>query len=316
MFNKKDYSIIYDELINNTQKCKFGLFNKDKYICRLKKNKIGTKLNTKVAINPVAYTIVLIIILLVIPLEIVYAANSSATTFTISGKIFTPQVYAKIDFSTGDFSQINQFGAVTDHPPIATCQIITTITKASNYSMLCTQTDPAADPGTSNRAKAVLSQIGNLHLTEMYYGFSVYLSPTLKAERWVQIFEENQYDPRILDWQHIAQLQVVNQNGQPRLSVLKGEIAPDDSLWMDSNPIPLGEWIDFVAYVKLAEDGEVMVWQNGNLLADVHYATAIPGLEPRAYPAFGLYQSHNNPPGNWLIIGRFVAANTFELANS
>jgi hypothetical protein len=228
----------------------------------------------------------------------------------------TPTIYAKIDFSTGDLSQINQLGGITADPPISTCQIQSAITRVGNYAMVSNQSDPGVLPGTSNRAKAVLSELGNLHLTEAYYGLSVYLPTTLNAQKWVQIFEESQFDPRNGTWPHIAQLQLCTINGTLRLNVLKGQIAPYDSLWTSAYPIPLGQWIDFVIYVKLAENGEVKVWQNDNLVADVLYATAISGLQPAAWPEFGLYQDHTNPPGNSVIDGRFVAANTYALASA
>lgn len=238
-----------------------------------------------------------------------------STRGIISNSNPTPLIYADINFETGDFSQVGEFGGIDDYPPISDLEIVTDIVREGNYAMRCIQTDPSAIPGTSNRAKAVLSELNNLHLNECYYGFSVFLSPTLSAPGWLQIFEECQYVSEVSNWPHIAQLQICNStDGKNHLYIVK--LAPTDVLWMDPNPVPLGQWIDFVIYINISLNGTVMLWQNGVLKAEIHYDTTAMGKPPAAYPEFGLYQDHGNPAGNWVVFDRFIAANTFEQANS
>ena len=67
---------------------------------------------------------------------------------------------------------------------------------------------------------------------------------------------------------------------------------------------------------SISVNGTVKLWQNGVLKADIHYDTTAMGEPPSAWPEFGLYQDAGNPPGNWAVFDRFVAANTFEQANS
>lgn len=246
-----------------------------------------------------------------------YSVNISSSGMISNPITPTPLIYADVNFETGDFSQVGELGGIADDPPISNCTIVTDIVREGNYSMRCIQTDPSAIPGTSNRAKVVLSELGNLHLNECYYGFSVFLSPTLDAPNWLQIFEEDQYVSKVANWPHIAQLQICNStDGKDHLYIVKSEIAPTDALWMDPNPIPLGQWIDYVIYINISVNGTVMLWQNGVLKADIHYDTTAMGEPPAAWPEFGLYQDAGNPPGNWVVFDRFIAANTFEQANN
>jgi hypothetical protein len=270
--------------------------------------------------KPIAITVLVFVAFMIIndiSASLDHSANIINYGMIDNSKTPTPLIYADINFETGNFSQVREFGGITDYPPISNCEIVTDIVREGNYSMRCIQTDPSVIPGTSNRAKAVLSELGNLHLNESYYGFSVFLSPTLSAPSWLQIFEECQYVSRVANWCHIAQLQICNStDGENHLYIVKSEIAPTDALWMDPNPIPLGQWIDFVIYINISVNGTVMLWQNGILKAEIHYDTTAIGEPPAAYPEFGLYQDAGNPAGNWMVFDRFIAANTFEQANS
>lgn len=267
-------------------------------------------------------TITVLVLTALIGVSYVSSSLTDSVHIGLSGiignsKAPTPLIYADINFETGDFSQVREFGGIADYPPISNCTIVSDIVREGNYSMRCIQTDPSAIPGTSNRAKAVLSELGNLHLNESYYGFSVFLSPTLSAPGWLQIFEECQYVSEVANWPHIAQLQICNStDGKNHLYIVKSEIAPTDALWMDPNPIPLGQWIDFVIYINISVNGTVMLWQNRVLKTEIHYDTTAMGKPPAAYPEFGLYQDAGNPAGNWVVFDRFIAANTIEQANS
>ena len=254
-------------------------------------------------------------IILTLSIKPVLGLQSSSQTISSYGriKVGEMEIYAKVDFETGDLSQVTELGGIADNPPLAKCEIESNIVREGNYSMVCYQTDPSK----AQRSKAVFSELGNLHLNECYYGFSIFLSPTLRAPGWLQIFEECQYVSEVANWPHIAQLQTCElADGKPHLNILKGEIAPTDALWTDPVPIPLGQWIDFVIYINISINGTVILWQNGVLKAEVHYDTTAMGQPASAYPEIGLYQDAGNPSGNWVIFDRFVAANTFEQANS
>ena len=224
-------------------------------------------------------------------------------------------IYAKIDFETGDFSQISGIpwlGAIAQSPPDAVCEIVSDIVREGNYAMRSYQSNPAV----ANRSKVVLSEVGHWGLKQAYYGFSFYLSPTLKTLDWLQIFEVDQFIPPS-SYPHLIQLQIANPVGGtvPYLHIVQTGEAPWNALWTSPLPVPLGSWIDVVLYLDIDVNGTVKLWLNRNLVAELHLNTTGGEQSPAGFPEFGLYQDVKNAGGNWVVHDRFVIADTFEEAS-
>jgi len=217
--------------------------------------------------------------------------------------------YDWVDYGLG-------YGGSADSEDI---EIITDKHDVGNRMFKCVVINPSVD-----RRAELARWEETKDLTEIYFGCSFELSPNLDPVDWLVIMQlKGLAQPALEERKFLLAIKPSTHQFE-FIQDFRGAYFPEDpgpifkKIWVSKNPAPKGERFHIAIYLRLTQDGNVKVWYNGNLVAQMNGDfRQVPHVDSRGtwkgvHLRCGLYESSQNTQSQYVIVDKAIIASTLE----
>ena len=222
-------------------------------------------------------------------------------------------VYWRAGFETGDFYEITDAGYGGGGEPQTEGvggQLSITSSNVFKGNYAC-KTEIVTPPSSGNVNAKAIRWDPIRDYQQAYYGAALYLDPNLAVTDWGM----NIMQLHVMSDGYSALpavLLVTNSGGSLKFNLYQQRHDGAQFMHWTGDAI-VGEWFTAVFYCNHIENGNLKLWINGVLVADVNGDFRTLDSYPGSFFDAGIYQSYQNP-AQYVLVDEMIVASTLESA--